>query len=69
MAARAQEPSVQDLQAKLLQFEEASQKQIAELKAQIAALQQSQKPPVTASPAVPAPQASDVPVVGTPKEY
>ena len=74
MAARAQAPSVQDLQTKLLQFEEASQRTIAELKAQIAALQQGQKPPSTASPAMPpphapAPQTSEVPVVGTPKEY
>ena len=41
-AARAQTPTVQDLQTKLLQFEEESQKTIAELKAQIAALQQGQ---------------------------
>ena len=75
MAARAQAPSVQDLQTKLLQFEEASQRTIAELKAQIAALQQGQKPPGTASPSIaspqhaPAPQTSEVPVVRTPKEY
>lgn len=74
MTARAQAPSVQDLQTKLLQFEETSQRTIAELKAQIAALQQGQKPPSTASPAMhpshgSAPQTSEVPVVGTPKEY
>jgi hypothetical protein len=37
--ALAQTPNLQDLQNKLLQFEESSQKTIAELKAQIAALQ------------------------------
>ena len=43
--ARAQTPNLQDLQNKLLQFEESSQKTIAELKAQIAALQQAQPTP------------------------
>jgi hypothetical protein len=37
VAARAQAPTVQDLETKLLEFEEESQKTIAELKAQIAA--------------------------------
>src|SRR4029077_16392041 len=69
MAARAQSPSVQDLQTKLLQFEESSQKTIAELKAQIAALQQGQKSPNTAAPSKPVPQTSEVPIVHTPKEY
>ncbi len=58
MACSAQTPTVQDLQTKLLQFEEASQKTIAELKAQIAALQQGQKPPSTASPSTPVPETS-----------
>jgi hypothetical protein len=43
-AARAQTLTLQDLQSKLLQFEEDSQKTIAEMKAQIAALQQGQRP-------------------------
>ena len=42
-AGLAQTPTVQDLQNKLLQFEESTQKTIAELKAQIAALQQGTK--------------------------
>src|SRR6266852_3622795 len=59
--ALAQAPSLQDLQNKLLQYEESSQKAIAELKAQIATLQQAQKPP-GALPASPvAPQTSEVP--------
>jgi hypothetical protein len=67
--AVAQPPTVQDLQNKLLQFEESSQKTIAELKAQIAALQGGH----TATSAVPhspvAPQTSEVPVVQFPVEY
>jgi hypothetical protein len=55
-AASAQTPTLQDLQNKLLQFEESSQKTIAELKVQIAALQQGQKPPVAVPPAPVAPQ-------------
>jgi DcaP outer membrane protein len=73
-AARAQTPSLQDLQDKLLQFEESTQKTIADLKAQIAALQQTQKPsavkpPAPATPSKPTPQDSDVAVVHTPAEY
>ena len=45
VTAVAQTPNLQDLQNKLLQFEEASQKTIADLKAQIAALQQGQNRP------------------------
>ena len=40
----AQTPTLQDLQNKLSQFEESSQKTIAELKAQIAALQAEKTP-------------------------
>jgi hypothetical protein len=74
LAARAQTPTVQDLQNQLLQFEEASQRTIAELRAQIAALQKGPTSPSTAPQAVPpahAPvvEASEVPVVRTPKEY
>jgi hypothetical protein len=68
--ARAQSPELQELQKKLSEFEESTQKTIQELKAQIAALQQSQKPP--AAPAVKpqaAPQESQVPVVHVPVEY
>ena len=75
-AARAQTPSLQDLQNKLLQFEESTQKAIADLKAQIAALQQVQKPSSAvppahaAPPSTPTPPASDdVAVVHTPTEY
>jgi len=65
----AQAPTVQDLQNKLQQFEESSQKQIDELKAQIAALQPTQKP-ASAVPSSPAKvQASEVAVVKTPVEY
>ncbi len=67
-AGRAQTPTVQDLQAQLLQFEEASQKTIAELKAQIVALQQGQKSTGALS-AVPATAASAVPTVQVPVEY
>ena len=73
--ARAQTPNLQDLQNKLLQFEESTQKAIADLKAQIAALQQVQKPSSAAPPAhaappsTPTPQDSDVAVVHTPAEY
>ena len=52
--APAQTPSLQDLQNKLVQFEESTQKTITELKAQIAALQQGQK----AARAAPAPRAA-----------
>jgi len=71
----AQTPNLQDLQQKLEDFEESTQKTIAELKAQIAALQQQQgrKPPqkpsgpVTAPPATP--QTSQAPEVHFPVEY
>jgi hypothetical protein len=71
----AQTPTVQDLQNKLSRFEEESQKTIAELKAEIAALQQGQKSPSTTPASTPAPktspipQDSDVAVVRTPTEY
>jgi hypothetical protein len=67
--ARAQTPNLQDLQNKLLQFEESSQKTIAELKAQIAALQQAQPTPRALPPSSNAPQTSEVPVVHFPVEY
>ena len=58
---------------KLLQFEETSQKTIAELKAQISGPATRPETPGTAPPAAcPAlrlPQTSEVPVVRTPKEY
>jgi hypothetical protein len=74
--ARAQTPTLQDLQNQLLQFEESTQKTIAALRAQIAALQQAQRPP-TAVPAAPPParpasaaaQTSEVPVVHSPVDY
>ena len=68
-AGLAQNPTVQDLQNKLLQFEQTYQKTIAELKAQIVALQQSQKPPIAAPPARVVPPTETVPVVRTPEEY
>ncbi|MGA7239067.1 MAG: hypothetical protein WBY44_25525, partial [Bryobacteraceae bacterium] len=62
MACSAQTPTVQDLQYKLLRFEEESQKTIAELKAEIAALQQGQKSPsMPAPPSTPVPKTSPVP--------
>jgi len=64
--ASAQTPTVQDLQNKLLQFEQTYQKTIAELKAQIIALQQSQK---AAPPARVVPATETVPVVRTPEDY
>jgi hypothetical protein len=74
--ALAQTPSLQDLQNQLLQFEESTQKTIAALRAQIAALQQAQRPPaaVPPAPSVPPPapaaaQTSEVPVVHFPVEY
>ena len=67
--ALAQTPSLQDLQNKLLQYEESSQKTIAELKAQIAALQQAQKPPSALPPSSVAPQTGEAPVVHFPVEY
>ena len=65
----AQTPSLQDLQNKLLQFEESSQKTIAELKAQIAALQGAQTSPGTVPRSPVAPPTSEVPVVHVPVEY
>src|SRR6476620_12149046 len=65
----AQTPTVQDLQNKLLQFEQTYQKTVAELKAQISALQQSQKAPVAVPPARVVPPTETVPVVRTPEEY
>lgn len=67
--ALAQTPNVQELQTKLLQFEAASQKTIAELKAQIAALQHGQKPPGPVASAPVTPQTSGAPVVRVPVEY
>ncbi len=67
-AARAQTPTIQDLENKLQQFEEASQKQIAELKAQIAALQAAPKPVSALPPPAATPQ-TEVPKVSAPVEY
>lgn len=70
--ARAQTPDLQDLQKKLLEFEESTQKTIQELKAQIAAMQQAQKPPIAGPVSVvprAVPQQSQVPVVHSPVEY
>jgi hypothetical protein len=67
--ALAQAPSLQDLENKLLQYEESSQKTIAELKAQIAALQQAQKPQGVVKPSSVAPQTGEAPVVHFPVEY
>jgi hypothetical protein len=64
--AFAQTPSLQDLQNKLLQFEESTQKTITELKAQIAALQQAQKAPGAVPIPPAAPQTGEIPVVRTP---
>ncbi len=81
-AAQAQTPDLQELQKKLLEFEQSTQKQIQELKAEIAAMQKAQKPsgavpaPVAGPPpqAVPPPPARvsippEVPVVHFPVEY
>jgi hypothetical protein len=65
----AQTPTLQDVQAKLLQFEESSQRTIAELKAEMAALQQGQKPLGVVPPAPVASQTQEVPEVRTPVEY
>jgi hypothetical protein len=67
--ALAQTPNLQDLQRKLLEFEESTQKQIQDLRAQIAALQQVQRPPGAVPPSPVAPQTEGVPVVHTPVEY
>jgi len=68
-AVRAQTPSLQDLQNKLLQFQESTQKTIEDLKAQIAALQQTQKPLPSAPPTPTAPQTAEIPVVHFPVEH
>lgn len=69
VVALAQTPNLQDLQNKLLQFEESTQKTIQELKSQIAALQQTQKTTAN-TPASPiTPQVSNVPTVHSPMEY
>jgi DcaP outer membrane protein len=65
----AQTPNLQDLQNKLLEFEESTQRTIQELKAQIAALQQGQKPAGAPPVAKPTPQTSEVPVVHTPQQF
>ena len=67
--ALAQAPTIQDLQNRLQQFEESSQKQIAELKAQIAALQPGQTPASTAPPSSPVATLTEVQKVATPVEY
>jgi hypothetical protein len=67
--ASAQTPTVQDLQNKLLQFEQTYQKTVAELKAQISALQQSQKALVATPPPRVVPATETVPVVRTPEDY
>jgi hypothetical protein len=68
--ARAQTPTLQDLQNKLVESEQSTQKTIQDLKAQIAALQQGQKPSAGVPSTPPAaPQASEVPVVHVPLEY
>ena len=68
-AVRAQTPTLQDLQNQLLQFEESSQKTIAELKGQIAALQAARTSPSAAPRSPVAPTTSEVPIVHTPVEY
>ena len=79
-AARAQTPDVQELQKKLLEFEQYTQKTIQEMKAQIATLQQAQKSPgpvsrpvivpkPTTPPIAGVPQSNEIPVVHSPAEY
>ena len=67
--AVAQTPNIQDLENKLLQFQESTQKTIADLKAQIASLQQEQKRPVAVPPSRGAAQTPEIPVVHSPVEY
>jgi len=69
VTAVAQTSNLQDLQNKLLQFEESSQKTIQDLKARIAALEQAQKAPSAVSPSAAAPQSSQAPIVKFPVEY
>lgn len=68
-SAFAQGPTLQDLQNKLLEFEESTQKTIQDLKAQIAALQQAQKAPRSIAPSPATPQTSEVPTVHTPVQH
>ena len=68
-AGLAQTPTVQDLQNQLRQFEESTQKTIQDLKAQIVALQQAQRPPSAAPRAPAATQTQEVPEVHFPVEY
>jgi DcaP outer membrane protein len=68
-AALAQTPNLQDLQNKLVEFEQSTQKTIQDLKAQIAALQQGQKATSAVPPSPSASQAGEVPVVHFPVEY
>jgi hypothetical protein len=68
-AGLAQSPTVQDLQSQLRQFEESTQKTIQDLKAQIAALKQAQKPAAAVPPSPVTPQTSDGAVVHVPVEY
>lgn len=67
--ALAQTPTVKDLQKKLLEFEESTQKTIQDLKAQIAAMQQAQKPGAGVPSATAVPPTQEVPVVHTPEEF
>jgi len=68
-AAHAQTPNLQDLQNKLIEFEQSTQKTIQDLKAQIVALQQAQKIASAVPPSPPSSQAAEVPVVHFPVEY
>ena len=65
----AQTPSLQDVQNKLLEFEQSTQKTIQDLKAQIAALQQPQNTASAAPSSAVAPQASEPPIIHFPVEY
>jgi hypothetical protein len=67
--AFAQTPNLQELENKLSQFQESTQKTIAELKAQITALQQEQKRPIAAPSSAVASQTNEIPVVHSPVEY
>ena len=64
-----QTPTVEELQNRLAQIEESTNKTIQELKAQIAALQQAQKATVPAVPPGTIAQSSQVPVVHTPEQF
>jgi len=67
--AFAQAPNLQELENRLLQFQESTQKTIADLKAQITALQQEQKRPIAAPSSAVASQTNEIPVVHSPVEY